>query len=186
MIYYTSDLHFGHRNAIKFDKRPFDTIEEMDAFLIQNWNNCVQPDDHVYIVGDFAYRNEKPAEWYLDQLAGHKHLIIGNHDWKTLKNETAMKCFESVEQIMMILDDDQQVCLCHYPIAEWNGARHGAWLVYGHIHASTDDAYQFMKTRSKALNAAACINDYKPATLADLMENNARFQAQVQAVLPTV
>ena len=27
MIYYTADLHFGHANAIKYDKRPL-TMEQ--------------------------------------------------------------------------------------------------------------------------------------------------------------
>ena len=37
-ILYTSDLHFGHFNAIRFDKRPWETVEEMDEGLVQRWN----------------------------------------------------------------------------------------------------------------------------------------------------
>lgn len=80
MILYTSDLHFGHANVIKFDHRPFADTEEMDHILIELWNGRVQPDDTVYIVGDFCYRSGRPAGWYLRQLKGHKVLIIGNHD----------------------------------------------------------------------------------------------------------
>ena len=46
MIYYISDLHFGHRNVIKMDGRPFETIEEMDATPIRLWNERVA--DEVY------------------------------------------------------------------------------------------------------------------------------------------
>lgn len=35
MIYYIGDLHFGHENVIKFDHRPFGSVEEMDKALIQ-------------------------------------------------------------------------------------------------------------------------------------------------------
>ena len=36
MIFYTSDLHFGHANAIKFDDRPFADVDEMTAGRIHN------------------------------------------------------------------------------------------------------------------------------------------------------
>lgn len=35
-----------------------------------------------------------------------------------------------------------------------------------------------MKTRPTALNAGACINNYTPASLNELIRNNAAFQAQ--------
>ena len=47
MNYYIADLHFGHANAISFDNRPFETVEEMNEALILNWNARVTPDDAV-------------------------------------------------------------------------------------------------------------------------------------------
>lgn len=34
-VFFTSDLHIGHENAIKFDNRPFKSIEEMDSEIIR-------------------------------------------------------------------------------------------------------------------------------------------------------
>ena len=34
-IWFTSDTHFGHNNIIRFTKRPWDSIEEMDEGLIK-------------------------------------------------------------------------------------------------------------------------------------------------------
>ena len=56
MNYYTSDLHLGHKNVIKFDNRPYSDVDEMDDCLIKNWNNKVTDNDDVYIVGDFAFK----------------------------------------------------------------------------------------------------------------------------------
>lgn len=49
MNFYISDLHFGHKNALSFDDRPFTTIEEHDNLIIKNWNEVVNIDDDVYI-----------------------------------------------------------------------------------------------------------------------------------------
>ena len=56
MIYYISDLHIGHKNAIRFDERPFSGIDEMECEIIRRWNEKVSSDDDVYILGDVFYR----------------------------------------------------------------------------------------------------------------------------------
>ena len=62
-IYFTADLHFGHRTIIRYDDRPFRTVEEMDAAIIKNWNRKVNKDDVVYILGDISwYKSEKTVE----------------------------------------------------------------------------------------------------------------------------
>jgi len=47
-IYFTSDLHLGHENAIRFDQRPFNSVEEMDAELVRRWNAKVSNEDTVF------------------------------------------------------------------------------------------------------------------------------------------
>lgn len=176
MNLYISDLHFGHSNVISFDKRPFIDRDEMDSVLIHLWNARVSNDDHVYIVGDFCYRSGNSADWYLKQLKGYKHLIIGNHDGETLKNEKAMAYFETAEKMMHVSDNGKQICLCHFPIAEWNGFYKGHWHIFGHIHGRLDGTYYFMRNRERALNAAACINNYTPSSINELIRNNEYFK----------
>lgn len=121
MIYYTADLHLGHANVIKFDKRPFVSAEEMDRTLIANWNSRVTDRDKVYIAGDLIFKSEKPAEWYLEQLCGIKYLVIGNHEKAVLGSEKACSYFEDIDKMMHIKDGKHQICICHFPIVEWNG-----------------------------------------------------------------
>lgn len=52
MNFYTSDLHLGHANVIKFDNRPFANVDEMDQCIIIRWNERVSDDDTVFILGD--------------------------------------------------------------------------------------------------------------------------------------
>ena len=181
MNLYISDLHFGHKNVIRFDHRPFASVNEMDHVLIQLWNGRVQADDDVYILGDFAHHNEKPAEWYLRQLKGRKHLVIGNHDGKLLEDAKAMSYFESVEKMMHVTDDGKAICLCHFPLAEWNGYYRGSWHIYGHIHNRLEDTWQLMKTRERALNAGCMINNFTPASFRELVRNNQTFREKNDA-----
>ena len=178
MIYYISDLHFGHQRVIEMDGRPFETIEQMDETIMERWNERVTEEDDVYIVGDFAYHNAYTASWYLRRLRGRKHLIIGNHDYNTVQDEKALECFASVEKMLRITDNGRTVCLCHYPIAEWNGKRHGGYHVYGHLHVRRDEVYAFMSRFDRALNAGCMLSGYRPATLEELIENNLRFRQE--------
>jgi calcineurin-like phosphoesterase family protein len=178
MNLYISDLHFGHKNIMLHDHRPFSSVEEMDETLIYLWNNRVQANDDVWILGDFCFRNGKDPVYYLSQLKGQKHLIVGNHDTKLLKNDRAKKYFVSIDYYKEINDNEKRIILFHYPIAEWNGYFRDSWLIYGHIHGNKDASYEFMKTQDYALNAAACINNYTPVSFRELVENNRNFQLE--------
>lgn len=178
MNLYISDMHLGHANAIDFDHRPFMDVDEMDHCMIELWNSRVSADDDMYIVGDFCFKSERTPDWYLRQLKGHKHLIIGNHDSIMVNCPEAAKYLESMDKMLHVSNDGKQICLCHFPLTQWNKAHYGSWHIYGHIHADKGEVYQFMKTRQHALNAAACINNYTPASMNELIRNNAQFQVK--------
>ena len=55
--YFIADLHFGHKNILGFDKRPWINIEDHDVALIKNWNEAVGYEDDVYILGDISWYN---------------------------------------------------------------------------------------------------------------------------------
>lgn len=65
MNYYISDLHLGHYNILKMCNRPFETVEEMQGKITENWNNVVKNDDHVYVLGDLFYRFGGNMETFL-------------------------------------------------------------------------------------------------------------------------
>lgn len=176
MIYYTGDLHFGHKNVLDFDHRPFSTVEEMDRFLIDSWNARVQDNDTVYLLGDFCYRSEHSPEWYLRQLRGKKILVLGNHDGAIMNSPEAQQYFEAIEKMTFLKDDGKMICLCHFPIAEWNGFYREAWHIYGHIHNRKGETYEIMKNRPRSLNAGCMINNYMPVTFRELVQNNQIFR----------
>lgn len=176
MIYYTADLHLGHENIINMCSRPFSSIDEMNAGLIDNWNSVVSDEDTVYILGDLIFRSSISGKPYLRKMKGKKHLILGNHDHKWIKNITLDEYFESVNYYLEIKDDDNRISLCHYPMLSWGGASKGSYLVFGHIHNSKDGlAFETLMKMDHALNAGVEVNCYKPVTLSELIINNREF-----------
>lgn len=79
--FFIADTHFGDDNIRRYENRPFCSVEQMDEFLVANWNSVVSEDDTVYVLGDFgASGYEKEI---LSKLNGTKFLVKGNHDVKS-------------------------------------------------------------------------------------------------------
>lgn len=135
MNYFIADTHFGHKNCMAFDNRPFKSIEEHDQKLIENWNNAVSINDDVYILGDISWHNATNTNKILDNLNGIKHLIIGNHCGKLLRNrEFQNKFVEIVDYKELSLSDGKGLVLCHYPIPCFKNHYYGWYHFYGHVH----------------------------------------------------
>ena len=173
MIYYTSDLHLGHKNIIKYENRPFEDVEEMNQTLIENWNSIVKPEDTVYCLGDFAVKNkdmnlDRIIEIY-NSLNGDKHLLIGNHDVDWI-GKVIDKLDNKPKLYTEIKDGDDIVCLMHYPIEDWDGKHYGSIHLHGHIHGR--DIISHLPNR---FNVGVDINDYKPVTLEELKNSASIF-----------
>ncbi len=139
-IWFTSDTHFSHDNIIRFCNRPFKDIREMDEILIKNWNDRVQPDDIIFHLGDFAWGGSQIWNNILQQLNGHIHLIVGNHDEKNLR-QGYMKYFDSVEYQKHIYIEGKSIYLNHYPFLCFGGAYRGeaaCWQLFGHVHSKPE------------------------------------------------
>lgn len=142
-IFFTSDLHFGHKNIIGFCNRPFNSVEEMDETLIENWNSVVKPNDLVFNLGDFAFAPK--YRWYelLGRLNGRHILILGNHDITRWPGDDVMMAFDRVEQQMILKIDNRCVILNHYPFLCYGGTYYSpeytVWNLHGHVHSSPYD-----------------------------------------------
>ena len=81
-MYITSDLHFYHKNIIKYcpKSRPFSCEEEMNEIIVKNWNDKIGKNDSVYILGDVSFGKPSATIQLLNRLNGRKKLIVGNHD----------------------------------------------------------------------------------------------------------
>jgi calcineurin-like phosphoesterase family protein len=137
MNYFLGDMHIGHKNCLDFDNRPFASIEEHDKYIMKMWNETVDIDDDVYILGDVSWYNSTKTIEYFKQLNGNLHLIKGNHDTNVLKNPDFRKLFvEITDYKELYLDKQTSVVLCHYPIPCFKNHYYGWYHLYGHVHSS--------------------------------------------------
>ena len=158
MKYYTSDLHLSHTNIIKYENRPFSSIEEMDNTIIDNINYRLSPDDELYILGDFTLENSpRKIGGLIKRIKCKKHLIIGNHDYFT-RNKNLCSLFDSVHHYLEIEDEGRTVILFHYPIQNWNLKRYGSIHLYGHVHSKEE----LQLKEVNAFNVGVDVNNFMP------------------------
>ena len=186
MNYYISDLHFGHTNILRFDGRPFSSIQEMEKTIIQNWNERVANEDTVYILGDFCWGSEDEWIRILDQLNGMKVLIRGNHD---LKNPSAnlKKRFRKIADRDEVKDNGKRIIVYHYPDMFYRASYNkDVWMFCGHTHNRTNEEMkrrEFVQNlvdsrKEEADNRGQIINvgcmmeyvNYTPRTADELIE----------------
>lgn len=178
-VFYIADTHFGHENIIHFCGRPFGSAREMNRVLAERWNAKVGDSDDVYVLGDFAYRCGESVRDIARGLNGRKHLVIGNHDHKWMRDAQAVAEFADVAPLLEIEDENRAVTLCHYPMMAWRNSGHEfSWLVHGHIHNDVRGAYwPLLRSTERALNAGVDVNGFEPVTFDELLANNVAWKS---------
>lgn len=150
--YYIADLHFGHKNCLSFDSRPFATIEEHDEELIRRWNSVVTPEDEVWILGDVSWLSPKQTAPLIDLLNGTKNLIVGNHDKRSIKNADLCTRFGQITPYYEVhVRKGLRVVLSHYPMPCFNHRFSGWYHLYGHVHTSAE--WDFIEDCRRRLEA---------------------------------
>lgn len=136
----TSDLHFGHTNIMKFcpsTRGHFTDVDHMNAEMIRLWNESVQPEDLIYILGDVAFTNAERAAAILLSLNGNKILVQGNHDSKLVKDKRFRSCFIEIHDYLRLVYNKQHlIIMFHYPIYEWDQMHRGSIHFHGHLHGN--------------------------------------------------
>lgn len=166
IIYFTSDLHYGHNAILHMCDRPFESIDEMNKVLLYNYNSVVRKNDTVYILGDLAYRiTVEEANNFIKRLNGKKILLRGNHD-KTYDPSL----FEEICDFKVIKYNGYKFSLMHYPLLEWPHYYHGGIDLHGHQH-NTKEYNESMKAQGiLRYDVGVDANDFKPVSIDEILK----------------
>lgn len=144
-IWFTSDLHFGHRNVIRFCDRPYEDEKDMGRSLIFNWNSVVGENDIVFVLGDtFWFNDSKSIKKVTNELNGEIYVLPGNHDeFEHWDKVDASKVHLCQDVCVMWLDSEDnrwgkklyEIWMSHYPMMTWPHRENGAMQLFGHIHS---------------------------------------------------
>jgi calcineurin-like phosphoesterase family protein len=161
-VFLISDVHFDHKNIIRYCDRPFDSTRQMNETILENWNDTVQENNYVYFLGDMTFGHKKrPVDYWLGKLNGEIHYIRGNHDTDS-----------SIERAIVIPErygiryKNHEFLLMHDPHRP-----HGydGWIIHGDKHNNDLKDYPFINQKNKTVNVCAEVVDYTPLNLDKLI-----------------
>lgn len=175
-LWFISDNHFYHENIIKYCNRPFKNATEMNAILISNWNELVQPNDDIIIAGDFIHSgNIAYIEYILSQLNGKLWLVYGNHCFQNKFERPVIqtmffdRCFDSMD--FQVKDDEledgfMKFHINHYPCEFWT---RGAVHLHGHIHSGpTSTSIETCTFKPMRYDIGVDNNNFKPISYEEI------------------
>ena len=140
MIWFTSDMHLGHDKDFVTKARGFETVEEMNAEIIRRWNECVYPDDDVYVLGDLTLGDVEEGIRLIAKLNGYLHIMRGNHDTdKKVERYLELPNVVSVQYADVLKYGKAVFWMGHYPTITANYDDDKPWAkhvvcLFGHTH----------------------------------------------------
>lgn len=156
--FFTSDEHYGHNNIIKYCKRPFNNVDEMNHTLIQRHNKVVGPNDTVIHCGDFTLTSDYTYVYdnYVNRLSGNHIFIRGSHDkWLNKQLDIHERWEKNINGIYVVAD--------HYAGRVWARSHHGSIQCYGHSHGC-------LQPIKNQYDVGVDNNDFYPITLEQVLE----------------
>lgn len=128
-VLFIGDLHLSHEGALKWASkyREGNNVDEMNLWLIDQWNSVVKDRDLVWVLGDVAWGSD--ALQLIHAMNGRKKLCLGNHDTMPLK------CYERVFEEVVAYRKYKGFWLSHMPVHSYdmdNCRVKGS--IHGHLH----------------------------------------------------
>ena len=146
-IFVTSDLHFNHDREFVWKARGYNSVEEMNEDIVENFNSVVGKDDDVYILGDLCLGGGSPITLaknknLIESLNGMLHIIRGNHDTnqRVIMYALCKNVVDEVKWADMLNYKGYHFYLSHFPTLTGNlekeSLKQCTCNLFGHTHRS--------------------------------------------------
>lgn len=165
-----SDPHFLHGNICKFTNydgsplRPWDDAEKMTEDMIEWYNEVVNDEDRVYILGDVAFR-ASDMHRVVPRLKGRKVLVPGNHEPPKMR-----KYFDLFDDVRGYIVKKGFI-MSHIPIHPQSLSR---WAVniHGHTHNNQIALDHRVPEVADPRYFCACVEqtNFRPIILDDILK----------------
>lgn len=155
-IFAIGDTHAFHERIIlpEYENRPFIDMHDMNAKLIQFWNETVTDDDIVIHLGDVGLGRADDLRWFVGQLKGIKILIMGNHDRDRSSAFYVKAWFIFATKNSMRL---RNCILSHEPYVDPEKIN-----FHGHIHSARHRKFDLTANH---VNLSADVTNFRPVLL---------------------
>ena len=170
-IWVTSDLHFCHDRGFIYEPRGFSSVGEMNYAIVSKWNDVVQYDDDVYLLGDVMLNDNVEGLRLLNCLKGRIHIVVGNHD--TLARIELFKKQPNVVEVAAALYlhyRGYHFYCTHYPCLTGNLEKEALQKttcnLYGHTHQITN----FYRDTPFMYHVGVDSHDCAPVLLDDVID----------------
>ena len=168
--FFTSDTHFDDEFAIQYFNRPFQSVDEMNAVMVERWNHVVTNDDSVYHLGDFTPGDLSQFTKWVSQLNGNIKILPGNMDRLWLPDFVISPKVQVIPPLISLafeklgkVEQPQVIVLCHYSMQVWERSQHGSWHLFGHTHGK-------LKGIGKSFDVGVDCTDFAPVSLDGIAE----------------
>lgn len=179
-MFFTSDLHFNHDREFIWGPRGFKSVDEMNEVLFRNWNETVDKNDIVYVLGDFFLgpTNAQFIHHMIGELNGKIHFVRGNHDTPAkMKIYTEdplinVEGYASMLSYTNILEKKKtrQFYLSHFPTMTAtleSNPDNAIYNLFGHTHSKE----KFYEGRPYMYNVAVDAHNNRPVSIDEIMRD---------------
>jgi calcineurin-like phosphoesterase family protein len=177
MIWFTADTHFGHPGILLHQSHrmnAFESVEEMDAQLIDQINSTVGPNDELWHLGDFAWQASRAGHYRQRLNVRTMFVCKGNHDSNSLRRHTS-SMWDMVCRKFDMCGETYKIHMCHYPLLSWSALHYGSIHLYGHSHGIYEEKLNEIFPGRRAMDVGVdamfhLIGKWRPISLVEVVE----------------